>query len=400
MRNIFETYFSRYKVFDAFITEPPDENLKTSVVIPAYNEPDLFPALNSLLNCTPQKFPAEILVVVNSKENETQDVLNQNAETVRQVKEIAQSNVRKDIKIFCLDVKNLPKKHAGAGFARKTGMDEAIRRFCAVNNPGGVIVSFDADSRCSENYLSEIENFFLKNPKAEGVSIRFEHDVEDKNFPLENRTAASKYELYMRYYVQALRFAGFPYAFQTVGSAFAVRASAYCEEGGMNRRQAGEDFYFLQKIIPRGKFFELDSAKVFPSIRFSSRVPFGTGVSLKQINSESYDVYCLDGFLVLKNFFGQSETAPILKKFLDTNGFYSALEEMKKNSASKKTFKKRFFTWFDAFRVLKFLNFAHSECFKKLPVETEAAALLDILKKDYDKNEISAKKLLKIYRGL
>ena len=29
----------------------------------------------------------------------------------------------------------------------------------------------------------------------------------------------------------------------------AVRAHAYARQGGMNRRQAGEDFYFMQKLV-------------------------------------------------------------------------------------------------------------------------------------------------------
>ena len=57
------------------------------------------------------------------------------------------------------------------------------------------------------------------------------------------------YELHLRYYKQALQFTGFPYYYHTIGSAFAVNAEVYCKQGGMNRQKAGEDFYFLQKII-------------------------------------------------------------------------------------------------------------------------------------------------------
>ena len=398
MQSFFDNYFSRYLCFPKHISEAADKNLKTIVVIPCYNEPDILVPLKSLLKCTPTKFPVEVIVVVNSKENEKEDVLLQNQLTISQIEKFKKENFRKDFKIFCLEEKNLPKKHAGVGFARKIGMDEAVRRFQSIENPYGVIVNFDADCTCQENYLSEIENFFLKNPKAEGVTINFEHNIYDKNFPIENRLAIAKYELYMRYYVESLRFAGFPYAFHTVGSAFAVRVGAYCQEGGMNRRQAGEDFYFLHKIIPREKFYNLASTKVFPSIRFSSRVPFGTGISLKQTSQNDYYTYNFDSFLVLKAFFLEGKIAPILKEFLDKNNFSLAEKSMKENSKTKKTYLKRFFAWFDAFRVLKFLNFSHTSCFSKMPVEKEALKLLRSLNFEFQYEEIGTEKLLKIFR--
>ena len=85
------------------------------------------------------------------------------------------------------------------------------------------------------------------------------------------------YELHLRYHVRVQKWIGFPYAFQTIGSAMAVRAWAYVKQGGMNRRHAGEDFYFLQKISWLGPISELSTVTVFPSPRLSGRVPFGTG---------------------------------------------------------------------------------------------------------------------------
>ena len=400
MQNFFETYFQRYPVKPQHIKTLPDKDLQTIVVIPSYDEPDIRWTLKSLLNCFPTVFPVEIIVVINAKENTEEKILAQNRITVSQIQEIQRENLSDKIKIYYLEENNLPKKHAGVGFARKIGMDEAVRRFCSINNQNGIIISLDADCLCSKNYLSEIEKFFLKNPKAEGVSIGFEHDVEDKKFSEESREAITKYELYMRYYIAAQRFAGFPYAFQTVGSAFAVRVKPYCLEGGMNRKQAGEDFYFLQKIIPRGNFFSLNTAKVFPSIRFSTRVPFGTGISLKQMDNNEYGVYCFESFLVLKSFFQNNEIQPVMKEFLDKNGYFDALKEMKENSACEKTFYKRFFVWFDAFRLLKFLNFAHAEFFLKQSVESQAVKLLEALNIVYDKNDVSALSLLKKFREI
>src|SRR5262249_26021974 len=156
------------------------------------------------------------------------------------------------------------------------GMDEALRRFDAVERPGGVIVGFDADCRCERNYLTAIERHFERNSNSPGCSIYFEHPL---NGPLEPAIyeAIAEYELHLRYYVQALRFGGFPHAFHTIGSSMAVRAGVYRKQGGMNKRKAGEDFYFLHKIIPLGGFTNLVETRVIPSPRASDRVPFGTG---------------------------------------------------------------------------------------------------------------------------
>ena len=37
----------------------------------------------------------------------------------------------------------------------------------------------------------------------------------------------------------------------------AVRADAYLRQGGMNRRKAGEDFYFLNKFMVLGGYGEM-----------------------------------------------------------------------------------------------------------------------------------------------
>ena len=410
MQNFFDTYFLRYNVFPAHISQVPHPELKLIVIIPSYNEPDIEPTLKSLLNCKPTKFPVEVIVVINSRENDSEDVIRQNEFTISQIEKVNSQKMRNDINIYYCREERLPRKHAGVGFARKIGMDEAVRRFAQIGNSEGVIINFDADSTCNYEYLYEIENFFLHHPKAEAVSIYFQHDIDSEEYPEFNRIAIAKYELYMRYYILAQRYAGFPHAFHTMGSSFAVRVKPYCLEGGMNRRQAGEDFYFLQKVIPRGKFFSLNSAVVYPSIRCSQRVPFGTGMTLTQMKSLEYSVFDVRIFEALKKFFSTAKffftdkskviIDDCLTEFLSQNDFYKAVDQMVENSTNETTFLKRFFTWFDAFRLLKFLHFIHEGYFSPVPVEKSASQLLDILGIDYNKNDISAQTLLRKYREL
>ena len=74
-----------------------------------------------------------------------------------------------------------------------------------------------------------------------------------------------------------MKYSNLPYSFHTIGSAFALTASAYARQGGMNRRKAGEDFYFINKLIKGEVFGEINDTTVIPSPRVSNRVPFGTG---------------------------------------------------------------------------------------------------------------------------
>ena len=50
----------------------------------------------------------------------------------------------------------------------------------------------------------------------------------------------------------------------------------------MNRKKAGEDFYFLQKLFDAGHFSECNTTRVIPSPRPSDRVIFGTGPAIRE----------------------------------------------------------------------------------------------------------------------
>src|SRR5688572_16087564 len=257
------------------------------IVIPCFSEPALLACLHSLWRCERPTRAVEIIVVINSSESSPPEVLEQNRRTTAEAELWAREDCDRAFRIHFLHTPNLPRKHAGVGLARKIGMDEALHRFDQLNQLEAPIVCFDADSTCDPNFLTEIESHFSTHPKSPGCSIYFEHPVDlsetNVSSPTQNSTlktqnsiveAITLYELHLRYYVQALRFAGFPHAFHTIGSSMAVRAEAYLRQGGMNKRQAGEDFYFLHKIIPLGNFGEVNTTRVVPSSRASDRVPF------------------------------------------------------------------------------------------------------------------------------
>ncbi len=387
-------YFERFGYGPAQIAEPPHPDLGLIVVIPCFNETAILECLDSLSVCQRPLAAVEVIVAVNSPIQAPPCVLAQNEQTLGQIRQWQQAHPDARFRVHALHFPGLPRKHAGVGLARKIGMDEAIRRFARFDPPvDGVIACFDADCRCDPTYLIAIEEHFSGQPRPPACAIYFEHPL-DGPFPEEVYRAAGAYELHLRYYVQALRHAGFPYAFHTLGSCMAVRAGAYILQGGMNRRQAGEDFYFLHKMIPLGGFTELNSTRVIPSPRSSDRVPFGTGKAVRAVLAgEEVRTYPLQAFLDLREFFDRQpelgrpneSLAPLLtdlpktvQSFLTGNGFVERLAELRKNTSGAGAFAKRFFGWFNAFFAMKFIHHARDHFYGAAPLEREAADLLSL----------------------
>ncbi|MGD0341310.1 MAG: hypothetical protein ABSA76_06355, partial [Bacteroidales bacterium] len=214
-----------------------------------------------------------------------------------------------------------------------------------------------------------------------------------------------------------LKYAGFPYAFHTVGSSMAVKASAYAGCGGMNRKQAGEDFYFIQKLMPLGGYFALNSTTVYPSPRESSRTPFGTGAAMSRFRESSgndFLTYNTEAFKELRFLFksteelflsGKNEIAafrnslpPGLKTFLSKDEFLEAVTEIQENTSGAGSFRKRFFTWFNMLRIIKYLNHVSSGLYDKRIVAEQAVRLLEITGKRTD--YATPQELLECYRSM
>ncbi|MCA9692201.1 MAG: hypothetical protein KC636_21560, partial [Myxococcales bacterium] len=179
-------------------------------------------------------------------------------------------------------------------------------------------------------------------------------------------------------------------AYQTVGSAMAVRADVYRRQGGMNRRKAGEDFYFLQKVIPLGGFTELRATTVYPSPRVSHRVPFGTGRAMgawiagADDEPTTYDPRVYEELRALIFRLGNLDGAPrallaqapeSLRPFLASQGFESAIREIQANAATPQSRRRRFFHWMNAFRVLKLVHDATAARYPRVPVSQAAATV-------------------------
>jgi hypothetical protein len=67
---------------------------------------------------------------------------------------------------------------------------------------------------------------------------------------------------------------------------------------------------------------------------------------------------------------------PGLKLFIGKRELVEKLIEIRNNTSSIQSFRKRFFGWFNMFKIIKYLNFIHKDYFEKLPVVTSASELL------------------------
>jgi len=408
-------YLDRYAWPGPLIADKPDKRTKIIVVIPCFNEPDILESLQSLYNCDPINCFVEVIVVINHGEHADQKIKEFNITTVAKIKKWKNDHKKPGMSFHLIKAYNLPKKHAGVGLARKIGMDEAVRRFEYINEKKGIIACFDADCICSSNYLKEIELLYNDKPKSNVALIHFEHPLEGKSHH-EVYDSIINYELHLRYYKNALKYAQFPYSFHTVGSCITVASETYQKQGGMNKKKAGEDFYFLQKVFPHGGIENITSAAIFPSPRPSDRVPFGTGKAVNEIlNNSSSDYYTYNSkiFLDLKSFidvvpslFQKKDIKSMIKElpvsvqeYLENINFSSNILKIKLNCNSEKQFLKSFYQWFNGFTLLKYVHFARDNFHENIEVLEASNWILAKLTKT--KDHINNKRLaLKYLRAL
>jgi hypothetical protein len=122
-------------------------------------------------------------------------------------------------------------------------------------------------------------------------------------------------------------------------------------------------------VFPYESVIELNSLTVYPSARVSHRVPFGTGRAQQNYlerNECNYPTYNFNIFQELKSFFKLDFLSDQLldccseplRRFLVENDFYSKINEIRSNTNGRAQFYRRFFKWFYAFMVLKYVHFA------------------------------------------
>jgi len=410
-------YLQKRALFPELIQEAPAENTDIIVVIPSFNEPAIIRLLDSLFLCHEPACGTEVIIIVNSPSGASPESLINNKKTIFETGKWKKEHMDCFFNLHVIDIISGEFADWGVGMARKSGMDEAVRRFNLLNKPDGIILNLDADCTVRPDYFTSVYCEMVNNKNLAGCSIYFEHPVSGNEFSDGVYRAIILYELHLRYYFQALAFSGFPYVHHTVGSAIAVKALPYVKAGGMNRRMAGEDFYFIQKLVPAGGFINLYTTTVYPSPRLSSRVPFGTGPAVARLTESDNGIlltYNFQAFTDLKSLFSMidrifvcsnddpefaySDLPERLKQFIDINVWTEKIIEIKKNTSGFQSFRKRFFGWFNMFRIVKYLNAVHISVMEKQPVDKCALELLNALGKDFKSKDTA--ELLAFYRLL
>lgn len=404
-------------LFPRIIQEAPAQNTGIIVVVPAFDEAGITSLLDSLACCSQPGCRAEVIIVANAPDQAGKESLANTRKSISSAVSWKKNNPNLFFDVHVIDGLQLKSSGWSVGLARKTGMDEAVRRFDILGNPGGIILNIDADCTVKSNYFQAVSGEMAGKADRMACSIYFEHPLAGDDFPEAVYRSVTLYELHMRYFVRGLSYAGFPYVHHTVGSAVAVKASAYVRAGGMNRRQAGEDFYFIQKLLPAGGFFNLTSTTVYPSPRVSARVPFGTGPVISRLtesdetrlysyNPEAFEELRLL-FLMVDGLYSDepgngdlcySELPPGIRQFISIGEWTARINEIRNNTSGKNSFRKRFFGWFNMFRIVKYLNSVHGSFLAKKPVEEGACYLLKRLGIDHDPANPDG--ILKLFRKL
>lgn len=389
-------YLESGALFPVFIDQAPEPETGLIIVIPAYDEPEIGLCLSSLARCVQPPVKVEVIIVVNAPPSSGEKAEECNKGTIESIDSWIGRNMNLPFRLFVFNAGKPAIKGWGVGAARKTGMDEAVRRFDLLGKPEGVIVSLDSDCEVDPGYLVSLWKDFGQNTGAGGCSICFEHRESKEPSDIILNESIRQYELHLRYFVAGLRYIGFPYPFHTIGSAMAVKALKYVKAGGMNRRQGGEDFYFIQKLVSGDDFINLTGTTVYPSPRLSLRVPFGTGpVISKLLNEEdhTYLTYNADSFIQLKALFDKltavahdrhtdeisyGEIGEAIRLVIEKKEWEDKYREIKNNTGTAEMFVKRFFSWFNTFTIVKYLNASHNDFYKKVPVNDAAVRMLEM----------------------
>ncbi|MBK7980782.1 MAG: hypothetical protein IPK06_12450 [Ignavibacteriae bacterium] len=391
---------SYYKNIDKYLTKfdlpkwkvvQRNENEKFSniIVIPAISEFENIIKLTDsiLLNNLDKINKTLALFVINNKKNDSNEIKTNNFHSIQYLNKLINKS-NENLKFGFIDCSTEgnepPEKDAGAGLARKIGMDSALTLFDYQIKTQKIIISLDADCLITQNYIQEIQKSFI-NEKINTAVINFEHQLSENTI---QNLGIINYEIFLRHYILGLKYANSAFAFHTIGSAFAVDPEIYVKVGGMNKRKGGEDFYFLQKAGKISDVKKIENAKVFPSSRVSWRVPFGTGPRIKrflenQVNE--YFVYSTRSFFILKKWneilnesknicknVGKDKklieeiTFDMLLKsksihhelynFLISQNFINNWQNILQNSSSEKQLSQNIKNWMDGFRTLKLIH--------------------------------------------
>lgn len=285
----------------------------------------------------------------------------------RQAKQIIASKDKhclllNESKVDCLllDYNHQPfSKKQGVGLARKIAADTALNLIGkgVISQPW--IFSTDADVELPVGYFESVEHL---STDYSAVSLDFNHIGKDEKLLM----LQSQYDFKLRYYQQGIRHIETCYHYIPLGSTLIVQAHAYVQVRGFPCKSGGEDFYILNKLAKVGRIYQPKKPIVNINIRYSDRVPFGTGPALIKL-SETVSkprYYHPSIFHVIKDWrqalidYFSNGSIPVndfgLNEYWDIE---TLLLKVRQQYKSPELWLKFIDDWFDAFKILKSVHF-------------------------------------------
>ncbi|MDR0604277.1 MAG: glycosyltransferase family 2 protein, partial [Bacteroidales bacterium] len=289
-----------------------------------------------------------------------------------------------------LDITLIDKSSKGNGWNKKQGVGCARKSLTnyilSVAADKDILINMDADTVFEPNYCQSIIDNLNAHKTSVAIAVPYYHSLIGSE--IEDR-AILRYEIYTRNYNLNLLRIGSPYAYTALGSAIACTVKSCRAVGGFDTYTSGEDFYFLQKLCKYGNILRYNTSKVYPAVRYSFRVPFGTGPAIYKGSSgnwKSYPIFHYSGFDIIENTYKQintlfsqdcnNEFISFLKSIFSTDDLWSTL---RKNYKTLSSFTRAFHNKVDGLKIFQFLRSYQTSAIKK----NDETCLSDLLKQYY-----------------
>ncbi|HQO09008.1 MAG TPA: hypothetical protein PLK90_00885 [Clostridiales bacterium] len=335
--------------------------MKIFIAIPALNEFENIPELLKDLKAqTVTDF--KVFVCINNPDEWWNDPVKR-IKCENNVKTMQMLNLEQRLDLTIIDRfspgKGWKGRQRGVGYARKE-LFEAIDR---IADDEDIVISLDADTRIRPGFISSGRKQFISHKKAMLLTNPYYHNLTGNDA---HDRAILRYELYMRYYLINLLLIDSPYAFSALGSAISFSVKGYRKISGITPKEAGEDFYFVNRMKKAGEILIWNDEAVYPSARESDRVPFGTGPAVikgKSGDWDSYPFYDKEGFerigetckLFPKLFKADCETP--IDEFIQRSFGENIWEPLRKNFKTEKLFVRACHEKIDGLRILQILRY-------------------------------------------
>jgi glycosyltransferase involved in cell wall biosynthesis len=177
----------------------------------------------------------------------------------------------------------LEKPHAHIGTVRRLLMDEAYQRFQILDNPDGIIISTDGDSRVDSCWLHYIFTEFEAGCDVVGGRIISEYSKSpSRKFHLKD--VGYRYLVsHLESHLDPCSFDPWPRHFQCFGPSTAVKCSIYEKAGRLPVLPYLEDENFRKALVRiDARIRRSPWVKVYTSSRESGKVDFGFSIQLNE----------------------------------------------------------------------------------------------------------------------